>query len=68
MNSDKQLFGDDRLFAFAAAQTGLAPKELVESLFGFVHRLAGGEGQSDDITILALRYLVTTGAEGSRSL
>jgi sigma-B regulation protein RsbU (phosphoserine phosphatase) len=56
MNPAQQLFGDDRLRAFAEAQAGTAPKELVESLFASVHQFAGGETQSDDITVLALRY------------
>ena len=56
MNAPKQLYGEDRLRAFAEAQTGLAPKELVEGLFRSVHEFAAGEEQSDDITVLALRY------------
>jgi sigma-B regulation protein RsbU (phosphoserine phosphatase) len=56
MNARKELFGDDRLRAFADSQAGTAPKELVEGLFGSVHSFAGGEEQSDDITVLALQY------------
>jgi sigma-B regulation protein RsbU (phosphoserine phosphatase) len=56
MNAHKELFGEERLRAFAASQAGRAPKELVEGLFGAVHSFAGGEEQSDDITVLALQY------------
>jgi len=56
MNAAKQLFGEERLQAFAQAQAGAGPKELVEALFASVRRFAGGEEQSDDITVLALRY------------
>jgi phosphoserine phosphatase RsbU/P len=67
MNPDKQLFGEDRLFALAAPQTGSGPKELVESLLAAVHRFAEGEEQSDDITVLALRYRGKRGTDGVRS-
>jgi sigma-B regulation protein RsbU (phosphoserine phosphatase) len=60
MNPDKQLFGDDRLLAFARTQAGTAPKELVEGLFASVRGFAAGEEQSDDITVLALRYRGTS--------
>ena len=56
MNAGKELFGDDRLRSLAEAQTAASPKDLVESLLGAVRQFAGGEEQSDDITILALRY------------
>jgi sigma-B regulation protein RsbU (phosphoserine phosphatase) len=56
MNKGKELFGEDRLLALAGDQTGLGPKELVERLLGAVHHFAGGAEQSDDITVLALRY------------
>jgi len=56
MNARKELFGDDRLRAFADGHAGAAPKELVEGLFGAVRSFAAGEEQSDDITVLALQY------------
>jgi len=56
MNPAKELFGDERLRAFAEAHAGTAPKELVEDLFGSVRRFASGEEQSDDITVLALQF------------
>jgi sigma-B regulation protein RsbU (phosphoserine phosphatase) len=67
MNREKQLFGDDRLRAFARTQTSTAPKDLIEGLFGAVHGFAGGEEQSDDITVLAVRYLGNKSAGGSGS-
>ena len=56
MNAGQELFGDDRLRSLTEVRTGAAPKELVEALFGAVRHFAGGEEQSDDITVLALRY------------
>ena len=56
MNPAKELLGDDRLLAFAENSSATAPKELVESLFATVHRFSAGEEQSDDITVLALKF------------
>jgi phosphoserine phosphatase RsbU/P len=56
MNPTRRLFGEDRLLAFAQTQDAAAPKELVEGLCAAVRDFAGGEEQSDDITVLALRY------------
>ncbi|HWI59348.1 MAG TPA: SpoIIE family protein phosphatase, partial [Bacillota bacterium] len=67
MNSARQMFGEDRLLAFAQAHAGTGLKELVESLFGSVHQFAGGEEQSDDITVLALRYCGKSEARGLSS-
>ena len=61
MNAEQQLFGDDRLLAFAEAQDGREPKELVERLLDSIRRFAGGAEQSDDITVLALRFRGKTG-------
>lgn len=56
MDPGQNLYGDDRLHTFAAAQAGTGPKEMVEALFAAVHHFAAGEEQSDDISVLALRY------------
>jgi len=56
MNAGKELFGEDRLRALAERRAGAPAKELVEALFGAVRQFAGGEEQSDDITVLAVQY------------
>ncbi len=56
MNTRKELFGDDRLRSVAESQIRAPPKDLVDALFGAVRNFAGAEEQSDDITVLALRY------------
>jgi sigma-B regulation protein RsbU (phosphoserine phosphatase) len=56
MNPAKELFGDERLQAFADSQPDSAPKPLVESLFASVRQFAAGEEQSDDITVLTLQF------------
>ncbi len=56
INPDKNFYGDARLREFAEATTGATPKELVDGLISSVHQFASGEEQSDDITVLVLRY------------
>jgi phosphoserine phosphatase RsbU/P len=56
MNPAKQFYGDARLREFADAKPGRSPKELVEGLVSSVQQFAGDETQSDDITVLALRF------------
>lgn len=55
MDPRQKLFGDERLRTLATAHAG-GPKDLVDALFAAVHQFASGEEQSDDITVLALRY------------
>lgn len=61
-NTRQEQFGEGRLEAFAQAEAGSSPKELVERLFGAVQTFAGGAEQSDDITVLALRFRGWPGA------
>ena len=56
MNAGKELFSEDRLLAFARAQTCANPKDLVDGLLSAVQRFAGDEPQSDDVTLLALQF------------
>jgi sigma-B regulation protein RsbU (phosphoserine phosphatase) len=71
MNPRNELYSDKRLRDFVAKQTGIAPKPLVESIEQSVQQYSGlvtppGASavsmstepvlQSDDITLLALRY------------
>lgn len=56
MNRDQNPYGEERLQGFAVNQAGVSPKELVDGLFASVRDYAGAEEQSDDITVLALKY------------
>jgi sigma-B regulation protein RsbU (phosphoserine phosphatase) len=55
-NDDKELFGDDRLTELLQANTTLEPHALIEETFAQVKRHANGAEQSDDITIMCLKY------------
>jgi sigma-B regulation protein RsbU (phosphoserine phosphatase) len=59
MNAEEQLFGDERIIdelnrAIAVGQ--LAPKALIEGMTKAVHAFVGDTEQSDDLTMLCLRY------------
>ena len=56
MNERKEFFSDAALLKTLAACSGRDPEALVECVFGAVKAFAGAEPQSDDITVLALRY------------
>jgi phosphoserine phosphatase RsbU/P len=71
MNLRKEFYGEDRLRALATQRSGAAPKEIVEDVIKAVLRFSGivvspddrttsmttePVIQSDDITLLALRY------------
>ena len=56
MNERKEFFSDAALLKTLAACPGRDPEALVECVFGAVKAFAGAEPQSDDITVLALRY------------
>ncbi|MDP2849398.1 MAG: SpoIIE family protein phosphatase [Humidesulfovibrio sp.] len=57
MNPDLALYGEDRLLEQVAARGALEPKALCEHLGRDILSFASGAEQSDDITMLALRYL-----------
>jgi sigma-B regulation protein RsbU (phosphoserine phosphatase) len=59
MDASQALFGDARLKAACLPERRRAPTVVVEALFGAVREYAGQAPQSDDITILAVRYLGT---------
>jgi sigma-B regulation protein RsbU (phosphoserine phosphatase) len=61
-NTGGEAFGTDRLLA-AIAGAGTAAS-LCESLVGAAHRFAAGAAQSDDITVLALSFSVTSQGGG----
>jgi sigma-B regulation protein RsbU (phosphoserine phosphatase) len=57
MDSSQQLWSEGRLMEFLKTAEESAPDLLIQRLIDEVHRFAGGAEQSDDITVLALRYL-----------
>ena len=53
---DQQLFGEERLLEHLAKQPGRNAKETTLSVLEAVRRHAAGAKQSDDITVMAVRY------------
>ena len=64
-NADGEQFGDDRLERFLQVHAALGPQPMVKALHEELGRWAAGTEQSDDITILALEYGVSSLATGS---
>ena len=55
MNCSKQLFGEERLLQTLSANNA-SPQEIVALIRTEVSKFAGEEPQSDDITLLVMRY------------
>jgi hypothetical protein len=53
---DQDLFGEERLLAHLSREPGATAAETVACVLGAVRRHAAGAAQSDDITILAVRW------------
>ena len=56
MNEKKELYGEDRLLNFTRGEEEKSVSEITSDICASVHQHAGNEPQSDDITVLALRY------------
>ncbi len=56
MNTGKQLFSEKRLVEFLSGKRGVDVTELIQTLRDELKRYAQDEPQSDDITMLALKY------------
>lgn len=56
MNGTRELFGDDRLGDYLNAARANEPQALCAELRAAIDTYSGGAAQSDDITMLALRY------------
>jgi sigma-B regulation protein RsbU (phosphoserine phosphatase) len=56
MDPQGDFFGEERLTAHLARCGGATPEELCGDLLAEVDRFASGAAQSDDITLVALRY------------
>jgi sigma-B regulation protein RsbU (phosphoserine phosphatase) len=59
MNASEMLYSDQRLEQFLASHRDSAPRQMIGDLVGDVRQFAGTAAQSDDITVLALRYFGT---------
>ena len=55
-NPDEERYGNDRLEAFLATHGHLHPRRLLRAMRADLIGWAGGSDQSDDITMLALKY------------
>jgi serine phosphatase RsbU (regulator of sigma subunit) len=56
MNPQRQLFSEPRLREAAAARSGKGAAETVQAVLGSTRAFVSGATQSDDVTILAVRY------------
>ena len=60
MDLAKTLYSDERLEQFLGTNRSSAPRQIIGDLISDVRHFAGEAPQSDDITVLALRYFGTT--------
>jgi len=56
MNPDEDFYGEDRLLAALDTVSGATPDETVRRVLADVRAFTAGAKQSDDITVLAVRY------------
>jgi sigma-B regulation protein RsbU (phosphoserine phosphatase) len=61
-NGDQKFFGERRLRELLASASGASPRETVASLLTAVSEYTAGAAQSDDITVVVLKYAGPTGA------
>ena len=59
-NKEKKLFGDDRLIALLKKNAFNTPVEIIKETFAEVKRHADGAEQSDDITVMCLKFCQNT--------
>ena len=55
-NNAKELFSDERLISILKENTEIEPKEIVDVTFAEVQRHADGANQSDDITVMCIKF------------
>ena len=57
-NANQDQFGEDRMTAILAAQTqqGASTETLISAMTDAVHEFVGDTEQSDDLTMLAIKY------------
>jgi len=56
-NADRQLFGEQRITETITAFKG-SPQELIETMTAAVHQFVGDHEQSDDLTMLAFKFVI----------
>jgi sigma-B regulation protein RsbU (phosphoserine phosphatase) len=56
MNNEDAFYGEDRLLEVLAATAGASAAEIARHVLSDVRAFAAGAKQSDDITVLAVRY------------
>ncbi|MBR5945842.1 PP2C family protein-serine/threonine phosphatase [bacterium] len=56
-NTNEKMYGDERLISFLQGKNGFACEKLIGSVWDDVKAFAAGAPQSDDITMLSVRYL-----------
>lgn len=57
-NKQHEQFGEERMLHMLAAQTDSRPREVVEGMIRQVEQFVDGAEQSDDLTILFIRYQI----------
>lgn len=57
LSPDDHEFGEERLLSCVQANRELSPQSLLQCLLGAVREFTAGADQSDDLTVLVLRYL-----------
>lgn len=58
-NNEHAQFGEQRMMDVLAAAEGLQPREMVEKMKNCVQAFVNGAPQSDDLTMLAIRYQIS---------
>ena len=55
-NADEELFGDERLLGYLKGSDGRSARDVATGVLDAVRRYAGSAPQSDDITVVTIRY------------
>jgi sigma-B regulation protein RsbU (phosphoserine phosphatase) len=55
-NNNKELFGDEKLISILKDMSMSGPKEIIDETFVHVRKHADGANQSDDITVMCIKY------------
>ena len=55
-NKDMEQYSDERLVAFLKSKSDSEPKDIIDSTLIEVQRHAAGANQSDDITVMCIKY------------
>lgn len=61
MDREERLFGDSRIESYLSRQRNASEREIVDGVLKEVEEFTAGAPQSDDITMLALRYRPAAG-------